>query len=452
GTTTVIRPAKTVPTGKVSAINSSGMVVSSLFMVLLGSSLIAKRIIFSTSVGWTLFAIFIVSIIVLSVNVPSIVLQFREDGTHEITTTYDIDDKTAILRLNEVDLEGYEVTTLQLRGYDGDELKLQQIFEAQGRSRRDAVENAKMITYDVNQEDSILYFDSNIQFKPGAAFRAQRLDMTLYIPYNQKFEMDYDLRYILRNTIYRYDYRESQIDDNTWIFNENGLECLTCSASPNYSPRSYRGEDYDRSVVLEEFQDVSVDGPFKVDFIESSDYKVLLEGRVADLDELDIFQDGNKVNIRYKDSGKVFDKGTNRGDVKVMVLTPYIYDIELSGACEATLDSYRQEGMKIFLSGASTIAGNIYIDELEAELTGASEMEIRGSGKEMVVDVLSASHLRAGSYAVRNADVEARAASTATVYVTNTLEIEERLASRVTNKGRARQVNTKGRSDDENDN
>lgn len=425
------------------------VVIPSLFLILVGSSIVAKRVIFSSSVGWTLFAIFIVSVVILSVYIPGIAFQFNEDGDHRITTTYDLGNKTAVLALNEVDLQGYDVTRLQLRGYDGTEYKLEQIFEARGKSRKDAIENAKMVTYNVVLEDSIFHFDSNMEFKEDASFRAQSLEMTLYIPYNQKFTMDYDLRHILKNTMYRYDYRVSQIEDNTWTFTENGLQCLTCSEASNYSPRSYRGEDYDRSEIMDDFQAVSIEGPFKVDFIRSEDYKVLLKGSVEDLDDMDILQDGDKIKISYRDSKKVFNKKQNRGTVRLMILTPYLDEIEITGACKASIDNYRQQQMSIYISGASTLNADIYIDELQAELTGAAELELKGSGQEMTADLFAASHLHAQNFRVRDADIEAHAASTATVYVTNTLEIEEKLASRVVNKGRATEINNRRSSDEE---
>ena len=90
------------------------------------------------------------------------------------------------------------------------------------------------------------------------------------------------------------------------------------------------------------------------------------------------------------------------------------------------------------------------MDDLNIEMTGATELELRGRGKEMRVDLLAASHLYAGNYTVRDASIEAHAASTADVYVTNKLEIEEKLASRVVNKGSAREVTTKNRFDEDN--
>jgi len=41
-----------------------------------------------------------------------------------------------------------------------------------------------MVTYQVDLQDSILTFDSNISFKPDAIFRGQELEMTLFIPYH----------------------------------------------------------------------------------------------------------------------------------------------------------------------------------------------------------------------------------------------------------------------------
>lgn len=204
-------------------------VVPAVFLLLLGISAIAKRIIFSTATGWTLLALFFVSAIILSVNIPAMIWNFQEEGEHREVVSYTFDEKTPVLKLNEVGFDNYDVTSLRLRGHEGADYKLVQTFESQGASRREANENAQMITYNVERQDSILIFDSNIKFKEDAKFRAQRLEMTLYIPYESVFVIDPGLRHILRNTIYQSGYSLRDLENNKWKFEEDGdLKCITC--------------------------------------------------------------------------------------------------------------------------------------------------------------------------------------------------------------------------------
>ncbi|MGK7389817.1 MAG: PspC domain-containing protein [Candidatus Cyclobacteriaceae bacterium M2_1C_046] len=198
-------------------------------LLLLGISAIAKRIIFSTATGWTMTALFFISVIVMSVNVPAMIWNFQEEGNYQKVETYNFDGKIPVLQLREIGMDHYDVTNLRIRGHEGNEFKLVQDFEAQGATRKNAAENAQMVNYTVERNDSILIFDSNIQFKKEAKFRAQRLEMTLYVPYDSLFVMDPDLRHILRNTIYRSGYNTNDLRNNKWKFNQEGeLICVTC--------------------------------------------------------------------------------------------------------------------------------------------------------------------------------------------------------------------------------
>ena len=84
-------------------------------------------------------------------------------------------------------------------------------------SKQQAIENAKMVVYNVEVKDSILTFDSNIRFKKDAIFRAQKLNMTLYIPYNYPFVLDEaSSRFITQYIDY------DDLEGNTWIMTDKG--------------------------------------------------------------------------------------------------------------------------------------------------------------------------------------------------------------------------------------
>lgn len=424
--------------------------IPSLFIILLGSSIIAKRIIFNATTGWSLFAVFIISGIVVSANVPAIIYNFKEEGEHKITESYNIGDKTAVLKLNEIGMEDYDVARLKLRGHDKNEYELVQVFESQGRSRKDAIENAQMISYNVDVQDSIFLFDSNISFKDKAVFRAQRLDMTLYIPYNKPFVMERSLRHILRNTIYSNGYRESDIGANTWMFTEQGrLKCITCpeveerpereermdSSEENYN----RGESsYDREYIFKKFEVVEVESAFTVHVINSNEHMVGINGKSSDLKDLQVYLEGDKLHITT-DSHKKFDlDDLARRKIEVFIHTPELSNIEISGACKLYMDDFRQRKMKISLSGASFAKlSECYVDDLEIDLTGAAELELAGSGLNMDADITGASHMNANNYEVRTAKIEAHGASSAKVNVTDELRVKETFASSVKNRGQA---------------
>ncbi|UII32376.1 PspC domain-containing protein [Fulvivirga ulvae] len=432
--------------------------VPSIFLILLGASIIAKRIIFNATAGWSLFAIFIISGIVVSANVPRIVYNFREEGEHKVTETYDPGNKTAVLTLKEVGMEDYDVTTLELRGHSGDNYELVQVFESRGRSRRDAMENAQMITYNVAFTDSVFTFDSNIRFKDDAIFRAQHLDMTLYIPYNKPFMMDEDMKHIIRNTIYRNGYRVSDMENNTWMFTEDGsLKCTTCperikeryqdehydeDTNERYSTETspYRHGEFDKEYTFHDgFESIEAESAFIINVVNAEAYKVGINGEDRYLDNVEVYVEGDRLFIDYDRRRKLKLHDLTRDGIEVTVYTPELTEVNLSGACKFYMNNFRQRNLDISMSGASHAKLTaIYVDDMELELAGASEMILSGETSNFRADLAGASHLDADGFKANNASVEAHGASTAKVYVTDELEIEETFASKINHRGGAR--------------
>ena len=79
--------------------------IPSILILLLGISMIAKRIVFGAAAGWTLFVLFFVSVVMLSIGIPKIVFAFKEEGSYKVENTYLVSGKRAVLKLNETGLD-----------------------------------------------------------------------------------------------------------------------------------------------------------------------------------------------------------------------------------------------------------------------------------------------------------------------------------------------------------
>ena len=80
------------------------------------------------------------------------------------------------------------------------------------------------------------------------------------------------------------------------------------------------------------------------------------------------------------------------------------------------------------------------MDDLEVELTGASELDITGRGDYLRADVMGASNMDAYGFKVKNARLEAEGVSSIKAYVTDNITMDESFISRIKFRGGA-QVN-----------
>jgi phage shock protein PspC (stress-responsive transcriptional regulator) len=406
-----------------------GALIPGIFITLLGISIVAKRIVFGAAVGWSLFIIFFISAMVLSISIPRIIYNFKEEGEYKVEQVFDLKGKTAVLQIRETGMDDYHVASLALKPYDGKEFKLVQYFEAQGVTRQQAAENAQMVVYNVEQKDSVLTFDSNIQFKKDAVFRAQRLRMTLYIPKGNEFLIGDDVYRLLTHYM---DYEDRE--NNTWVYTPEGeLECLTCPKQVVSTPD---GANVTDEYNLRDFRELTINGLFDVHIYRGDEYAVELVGDADEKEKYSVYTRGDELIIEYKNDRRfVWKKDLAFDKMKINIVMPALSKLEINGAGDLTIDDFDEEDLDIEANGAIEIDAYLNARNLTIDLNGASKMELEGSGTTLEANLAGASILRAFNYETRDAIVETVAVCRAYVNVTGHLDMRKGFGSKIEYKG-----------------
>jgi phage shock protein PspC (stress-responsive transcriptional regulator) len=407
-------------------------IIPAMFIILIGNSIIAKRVVFNALIGWSMFVLFFISIAVLSVNIPRIVYSFKEEGEYRTEKIFTINGKTAVLKVHEIGLDDYDVTSLTIKGYDGNDLKLVQRFEAQGNTRKTAIENAQMVEYHVDQNDSIITFDSNISFKKEAKFRAQRLKMDLYIPYDSKFVVEEGMWRLINNNYRDYDgYRDSNFD-KTWIMTRDGFECLNCN-EPSESKRIELRDQYG----LRDFNSIDMSGLFDVQIEQGDAFAVEMKGTESEKRRYDIYRNNETLVIDYNNHKENFWKRNifENDKVKIVITMPELKELKVQGAGEVRFNGFHEEEMELKFMGAISGDGEIEVNNLTVDLTGASKLDLQGQGGFLEASLTGACGLRAYNYEVGQAIVDAHGASSAKVFAKYKLTIDKGVASSVNYRG-----------------
>ncbi len=362
-------------------------------------------------------------------SIPRIVYSFKEEGEYKVEDTLVLTGKTAVLDVHEVGMDDYHPVSLTLRGYDGNDVKLVQIFRAQGTTKLNAIENAQMISYHVDAADSTLTFDSNILFKKDAIFRAQRLDMTLYLPYHYPFIMNETASRFISQYI-----DHQNLDGFTWEMTDKGLNCITC-------PNDENDSDTEDQFGLSDFDALDIRGIFDVRIYQGEEYAVELIGADNEKLRYNIFRSGHTLMIDYEGSKKKFDWDEDILDldeIRINITMPSLEKIEAEGYGKIQLDNFSADDLDIYMRGPVKLRGEVEARELVINLTGKSEAELSGRVTNLDADLQFASKLRAYNLEVRDAIVEVTGASSAKVNVSTSLEIDEGIASNVDYRGNPR--------------
>ncbi|HMR57043.1 MAG TPA: DUF2807 domain-containing protein, partial [Cyclobacteriaceae bacterium] len=408
--------------------------IPALFINLIGNSIIAKRITFNPLVGWSLFVLFFISIAAVGISVPQIVYAFKEEGEYKTEKTFLVQGKVAVLRMREMGLDDYDMTSLVVKGYEGTDIKLIQRFEAQGNTRKVAAENAQMVNYNVEQQDSVLVFDSNMTFKPEAKFRAQRLNMELYIPYNILFVVEEDMWHIIDNNYRDYDGYTDSFLNKTWRMTPNGFECTNCE-HPSEEQRIRLSDQYG----IRDFARVDLTGIFDVEIRQGDVFAVQLDGPEEEKSRYTVSREGETLTIDYRTNRKMFWDRNILDDekVKIKIIMPSLKELKAKGAGKINFNGFFEEDVEIELTGAMVAEGELEARNLTIELTGATVLELRGQGDFMEANATGASSLKAFNYEVDEAVIAARGVSSSKVNVSRKLQTTKDITSSISNRGDA---------------
>ena len=227
-----------VPTG-LAAAGLGVLAIPGIVILMLGLSVLSKKNLVGSRFGLVALALWLMCIATLGFQVPRVIAKFKEEDRVITNTPLSPGQGVLFLTVEGGDgVEFYQQAVLELKGTEDSVLTLNQEFFSRGQSKKQAQENIKKIAYSYAVKDSVITFERGFDMKTLGAFRDQKLNLTLAIPYNKPFTMDDSILDILENTLYKNGYEWEDVrPEAIWVFNEAGLVCLTCPGKVNGGER-----------------------------------------------------------------------------------------------------------------------------------------------------------------------------------------------------------------------
>ena len=218
-----------VPTG-LAAAGLGVLAIPGIVILMLGLSVLSKKNLVGSMFGLVALALWLMCIATLGFQVPRVIAKFKEEDRVITNTPITLGPGVLLLTVEDYEeKEFYQGIALELKGTEDSVLTLNQEYFSRGQSKKQAQENIKKIAYSYAVKDSVIIFDQGFDMKTLGAFRDQKLNLSLAIPYNKPFIMDDSLLDILENTLYKNGFeREDVRPEAIWVFNKAGLVCLTC--------------------------------------------------------------------------------------------------------------------------------------------------------------------------------------------------------------------------------
>lgn len=203
--------------------------------------------------------------------------------------------------------------------------------------------------------------------------------------------------------------------------------CTITLPGPDLTVITGSGNTVSQTYDFSNFDGVEIGHAFQAQLAPGDGYSV--EVTVDDnlVEHLRVEQQGDVVSIGFE-PGVTVSRGTQQARITLPVLTY----LEASGATRVNLSGFRSsEDLRLNVSGASTVTGDIEGGDLAADVSGASTLRLNGSGGSADVVASGASTADLSNFSLTNATVEASGASRINVDVSGTLNAEASGASSV---------------------
>lgn len=421
-----------------------------LYLFIAGITIIAKRRVMSSSFGWSTLGIWIIAIFGSFAILPNVVRDFRDEGVYRETEALTVSADTLMIKADRVDSEydsfydrrsrrsfeyESEFADLDIRPSKDGSFSVSKRFRARGRNPMDAERNAQEVEYNYKIQGNELVFDSEITFPRGSQFYFQEVDVDLFIPTNQPFQIDREARSLIKYLGYGYSWWE--ISRNVWMFDENSqLVCLSCEEDEKVALPE--GEMNTQNTTS--FNSLEIQHEFDVTYVSSDEYKVEFSGPSYLLQDVAVNNQNETLTIRIKGN---YNENWNR--VKVTIYGNDLEKINLRQGAELDIRELDSDYLVVNIYDESRINIEGSLSELDIYAYGSSRADLAVNSQKANLHFTDESRVYGYDSNIKEAEVDTESEARVRISVSDYLTAEANGFSSIRYKGDP-EVNIKDKS------
>ncbi len=332
-----------------------------------GLSLVIRRNLFTSTVWQSALGVFVVGLLVTMYTGVRYARNFAKTASIEKVLNYNIENKTPSFDLNYTGFDQDWEPSVEFIGYDGTTIKVEQVFKADGRDKRDAEKNAIDVNYNIIQKDSILTFDDRLDFNDNARFRDQHIRMKVYVPYFKEFTMSRGFAEWIDNSIDRQywdDVNGDKFKGSRWIFTKDG-ELISTNRILKTSDENSDGS---QTLDVKDFEFIKSDinnGDANYEINQGNEFKVEIEGAY----------DKKTLKYEVKNNTLSIDNGNNNTLI-IHITMPKLKGIILKGGNgESNIHDFSGDDFMIELYDSNKLTINGTVNSLKARIAGSANLQ-----------------------------------------------------------------------------
>lgn len=192
-----------------------------------------------------------------------------------------------------------------------------------------------------------------------------------------------------------------------------GCALLLFIACDDSQPDYYMEREYN----LTDFDQIKLGDAFQTEIVQAEKFKVIAEGEERDLNDLILQVEGNMLTGRYREGSQ------NHERTLIQIYLPVLKSVEVNSASSTMIREFHdsQNDISLKVSGASDAEFIGNGRNLQVIVEGASYLSLTGEADNLDVEVHGASELRAKSLKTQTTQIQVHSGSHANVEVLNSL-------------------------------
>ncbi|PIQ47044.1 MAG: hypothetical protein COW03_17140 [Cytophagales bacterium CG12_big_fil_rev_8_21_14_0_65_40_12] len=430
-----------------------------LYLLIAGITVIAKRRVMSSAVGWSILGFWFIAIIGAAATLPNFVRDFRDEGIYRVTEDLAIEADTLSIGVNEISSGLFnnsnfrwssrdwssdshytsDFTDLDIMMSSDDQFRVEKRFRARGRNFEDAEKNAQGLVYNYKVEGNNIMFDSELTFPKGVEFRAQEVDITFYIPEGRPFKIERGMRNLL--DYFKYDHTWWEVYNNTWMYVDGDLTCVTCTDSESIS-RTDDSSQGAHHIDLEAFDKIDISNDFLVVIKKGEDYSLDIEGPQNKIVPVGLKVVDNALKI----SGSDFRLDEGESDkITITITTPELTSVTAFNKAEISISEFDLGKLNLNVHNNAKVSLNSKIKSLSMFLMDDSRLNLENDIQDLLAFLRDDSRLYGYDASIQSVQLEADNDARARLNVEKELIVTAEGRSSISYKGNPR-LEIKGQS------
>ena len=288
-------------------------------------------------------------------------------------------------------LSVYHIQLIVEKG-EGPNFELVQRYYSRGHDKTEAANLANAINYQPEVSDNKILIPNQFSIPQGQLYRGQHVDLVLRVPEGKSFRIGkaYDVHVDIRNKDHQYKHPWYP-NDQIWTLGENGFINWAHHESKNKKTElSHR--DFSRLVL---------EGKMNISIKQNDSFALEILGDGALLEKIDVVQTSETLNVSI-------EKNWERSPPEIQISMPHLTFLDAEKTGDIRIQGFDENKMDIHYESDHDLLAFLNVDSLSIKQIGHSNIDLKGKGQFLQLNLDNMARLDAEHFLVENANVMAR--------------------------------------------